>query len=221
VELPKVPGFAVSRFGPLVHSVVTACLGPSGGPDHHIGRNGGATAVVLATMYGDAVTVDTATRRAAAGKAPSPVLFFQSVSTSILSHVTRAYAIHGPLTCVSAVRDPAAEALRVADTFLDDPDLEQVLVIAVETEPNERVLHAAELAAAEGVAPHLPAGDAAAALLLRRFDDSEKAARLTLAEGGSDTGGGPRQFGWLGGLMTLCAAVGAEPHGDYTYQIPA
>lgn len=218
--LPRIMGFAISRFGPLVHTVVTRCLGPSGAPDNHIGRDGEKTAIVLATMYGDAVTVDTATQRAVADEPPKPLLFFQSVSTSILSHLTRSYAIHGPLVCISAVRDPAAEALTVADTLLDDPSLSQVLVIGVETEPNERVRHAAELAAGDHVPPRLPQGDVAAAILLRRFEGSEKVARVTLLRGDRDFRPPPTPLGWLDSLAALCAAVEADARGSHAYELP-
>ncbi|MEU4565456.1 hypothetical protein [Micromonospora sp. NPDC023956] len=223
-ELPPVTGFAISRFGPLVHAVAADCLGPAESSGNHVGRHGAGTAVVLATVFGDAVTTDAATRRTVAGKQPGALLFFQSVTTSILSHLTRHYGIRGPLTCVSAVADPAGEALRVADALLDDPELQQVLVIGVETEPNERVRRVHESAAAAGREARLPAGDAAAALLLRRFENDPAAARLTLAE--AHPGPTPARsddpasaFGWLGRFMGLCADAGARRHGTYVYEL--
>ncbi|MFJ3640764.1 ketosynthase [Streptomyces sp. NPDC090108] len=223
-ELPRIVGFAISRFGPLVHAVATACLGPADAPDNHVGRYGAETAIVLATVYGDAVTVDTATRRTVAGEPPNPLLFFQSVSTSILSHLTRRYGIHGPLTCISAVSDPAGEALRVADALLHDPELRQVLVIGVETKPNERVRRSGELASAAGRGPRLPAGDAAAALLLRRLESDTGAARLTLAEtppgtASRDSGEPAGPLGWLSNFMELCAAAHTGRHEAHTYEL--
>ncbi|TCO59345.1 ketosynthase [Actinocrispum wychmicini] len=223
-ELPPIVGFAISRFGPLVHAVATACLGPTGAPDNHVGRYGAGTAIVLATMYGDAVTVDTATQWAVAGNLSNPLLFFQSVSTSILSHLTRRYGIHGPLTCISAIHDPAGDALRVADALLDDLELHQVLVIGVETKPNERVCRVSELAAADGWGSRLPAGDAAAALLLRRIETDTGVARLTLSETspGSASGGSGepvRSLGWLSNFMALCADAGTRRHETYTYKL--
>ncbi|MER5214841.1 ketosynthase [Streptomyces sp. NPDC002838] len=209
-ELPALVGFAVSRFGPLVSAVVTACLSPSGGPDNHVGQKGPKTAVVLATMYGDAVTVDTATQRLVAQKPPNPLLFYQSANTSVLSHVTRRYGIHGPLTCVSAVRDPAAEALRMADALLDDPALSQVLVVGVETRPNERVRRAHESTTAGSGRAHLPVGDAAAALLLRRLGE-DGTVRLSLLEKDANESAEPGPLGWLSDLMGLCAAITPAP----------
>lgn len=223
-ELPQIVGFAISRFGPLVHAVAASCLGPAGAPGNHVGRYGARTAIVLATVHGDAVTLDTATQWAVAGKPSNPLLFFQSVSTSILSHLTRRYGIHGPLTCISAVPDPAGEALRVADALLDDPELHQVLVIGVETKPNERVSRVSELAAADGWGPRLPAGDAAAALLLRRTETDTGGARLTLSEpppgtpcGLSGNPAGP--LGWLSNFMELCADASTRRHEAHTYEL--
>jgi hypothetical protein len=223
-ELPQVPGFAISRFGPLVHAVAAACLGPAGTAADHVGSYGASTGIVLATMYGDAVTADTQTQWTIAGKLTNPLLFFQSVPTSILGYLTRRYSIRGPLTCISAVLDPAGEALRVADTLLDDPDLYQVLIIGVETEPKERVRRAIELAAVDGWRPLLPAGDVAAALLLRRTEADPEAARLTLSETPCGTAARGRSeqagpLGWLTNLVDLCVDAGTGRHGDYTYQL--
>ncbi|MET7575517.1 hypothetical protein ABZT04_44810 [Streptomyces sp. NPDC005492] len=209
-------GFEVSRFGPLVHAVTTACLGPSGGPVNHIGQRGSGTAIVLATMYGDAVSLDTATQRLVAGKPPKPLLFYQSANTSVLSHLTRRYAIRGPLTCVSAVHDPAAEALRIADTLLDDPEVVQVLVVGAETRPTERVRRTEELAASGNEYTRLPTDDAATALLLRRLGDGDTA-RLDLVEAETDdTAPPPGPLGWLERLMGLCAAIDVEPESART-----
>ncbi|WP_405775474.1 ketosynthase [Streptomyces sp. NBC_01390] len=223
-ELPKISGFAISRFGPLVHAAASACLGPADASDGHVGRFGARTAIVLATMYGDVVTVDTATQWTVAGKLSNPLMFFQSVSTSILSHLTRRYGIYGPLTCISAVPDPAGDALRVADALLDDPELHQVLVIGVEIEPNERVRRVNELTAAAGWRLRLPAGDAAAAILLRRIETDTGAARLTLSEKPLATtcgiSGKPAvPLGWLSNLMELCADAGTGRQEAYTYEL--
>nr|AKC92647.1 putative chain length factor [Amycolatopsis sp. SANK 60206] len=222
-ELPPVAGFAISRFGPLVHAVASACLEPVGGAGNHVGPDGARTAIVLATVFGDVTTVDTANRAVAADQRPDPVLFFQSVTTSILSHLTRQYGIEGPLISISAVPDPASNALLLADSLLDDHELHQVLVIGVETEPNERMRRTSDLAAADGWSVPLPVGDAAAALLLRRVGTQTRRARLTLAEpvrravDDSDESAGP--LGWLGRLMKLCADVGSGQSGACIYEL--
>lgn len=223
VELPQVMGFAISRFGPLVHAAAAACLGPANTSGDHVGVYGDRTAIVLVTMYGDATTVDTATQWTVGGKLSNPLLFFQSVSTSILSHLTRRYGIQGPLTCISAVFDPAGEGLRVADVLLDDPDLYQVLLIGAEIKPNERVGRASDMAEAAGWRSLLPAGDAAAALLLRRVETDTEAARLTLTEVplemASGSGESPGPLGWLTNLANLCAEVGSGRHDTYNYTL--
>ncbi|MGC0398828.1 hypothetical protein RKD27_001472 [Streptomyces sp. SAI-126] len=209
-ELPKVVGFVVSRFSPLVHDVVTACLGAPGTPDDLVGDLGPRTAIVLATLYGDTTTTDTATQRLVAGQVHSPLLFFQSVTTSILGHLTKRYGITGQLTCLSAGGDLAADALRTADLLLDQDDVEQVLVIGVETEPGERATWVHERIAAEDGLDALPAGDAAVALLLRRTTPGLPELRSVPAEPGptaTDAVPWSAPFGWLRALVETAQAA--------------
>lgn len=217
-ELPAMVGFARSRFGPLVAGVTALCLGPPGCPDNLVAGRGTSTAVVLATMYGDSETVDTATREHVRGRKPSPLLFFQSVSTSILGHLTRLYGIRGPLVCLSAVGDPAGEALVTAGHVLDDEAVSQVLVVGVESKPNERVLRASALSADDGQAPCLPAGDAAAALLIRRQAEFGSGRPLVFVTGRS-VPDRLRPLGWLGPLISACGEMAVHPGEALTYPL--
>lgn len=212
VDLPSIPGFAVSTFGPLVHAVSTACLGPPGGVTNHVAGQKTRTAIVLATVHGDVTTTDSATRRAVAGRAPNPILFFQSVATSILSHLTHLYGIEGALTCISSVHDPAIDALMLADNLLDDPSLHQVLVIGVELEPNARAHQSAEQArvAAEldVPSPSLPTRDAAIALLVRKTKTDPRAPRIALqSKSPYDHNQKERPLGWLTDITDLCREI--------------
>ncbi|MEU8436243.1 beta-ketoacyl synthase chain length factor [Streptomyces sp. NPDC029216] len=212
VELPKVVGFVVSRFSPLVHDVVTACLGAPGTPHDLVGAAGPRTAVVLATLFGDTTTTDTATQRLVAGHVHSPLLFFQSVTTSILGYLTKQYGITGQITCLSAGHDTAAEALRAADLLLDQEDVEQVLVIGVEIEPHERATWVQGLTGAEDGLDPLPAGDAAVALLLRRAGAGADAPELRSLPGQPDREAGSTPswaaaFGWLRALVETAQAA--------------
>lgn len=201
--LPNVPGFVTSRFSPLVAAAVDACLGgPDGDRDPVAGR-GERTAIVLATMCGDTTTTDTATRRMVAGQVHSPLLFFQSVTTSVLGHLGRRYGITGPVGCVSDGAGLAAEALRLAEVVLDDPWLEQVLVVGVDVAAEERVTWAREHTDRTYPLGPLPRGDAVVALLLRRGDE---------ADGPSPVPGpaapAPPGYGWLAPLVALCPGTG-------------
>ncbi|GAA2513514.1 beta-ketoacyl synthase chain length factor [Winogradskya humida] len=209
VPLASVVGFVTSRFSPLVHAVATACLGtPYSAGD----LSGPRTGMVLATMFGDTVTLDTATRRLAGGQVHSPMLFFQSVTTSILGHLGRTYGISGPVECLSAARDGAAEALFAADLMLDQDDVDQVLLIGVELAANERATWIHRRLAAEGL-DALPDGDCAVALLLAR--DGNGPATLRTAAGIHAAAPEPRyaRFGWLAPLVAAGETVrpGADP----------
>lgn len=219
VELPKVIGFVTSRFSPLVHAVATDCLGVPGSARDRIGAAGSRTGIVLATMFGDTVTLDTATRRLTAGQVHSPLLFFQSVTTSVLGHLGRQYGITGPVSCLSVARHGVAEALFSADLLLDEDEVDRVLVIGVELAANERAtwIHR-RTTGPDGLDP-LPDGDCAAALLLAREPAPEPAAALLRA---ADAGTAPdpaardaryRRFGWLAPLVAACEAVRPAPGG--------
>jgi hypothetical protein len=221
-ELPNVPGFVLSRFSPLVAEVATACLGePGSDRDLTVGR-AERTAIVLATTYGDTTTSDVATERLVAGQVHSPLLFFQSVTTSILGHLSKRYGITGPISCVSAGTDPAAEALRLADLLLDDEEVEQVLVVGVETAANGRVDWVRERVGTARLFGPLPQGDAAAALLLRRQDPDGSPQVLPavpavpVESAGSVEPAEPRwpAYGWLAPLVELCTAAAAQSPAD-------
>ncbi|SEF00302.1 beta-ketoacyl synthase chain length factor [Streptomyces sp. Ag109_O5-10] len=222
VELPKVVGFVVSRFSPLVHDVVTACLGEPGSTDDLVGAAGPRTAVVLATLFGDTTTTDTATQRLVAGQVHSPLLFFQSVTTSILGHLTKRYGITGQLTCLSAGGDLATEAFRAADLLLDQDAVEQVLVIGVETAPGERATWVHGRTAAEDGLDALPAGDAAVALLLRRTGTGLP--ELCGLPEEPDRPAGPTvpwsaPFGWLRALVETAQAADRVRSGRVTQTV--
>jgi hypothetical protein len=198
VELPPVPGFAISRFSPLVWQVVRRCLGTPGGEDDLIGKSGAGTAIVLGTIFGDTTTGDTHTRRLIAGQVHNPVLFFQSVTTSVLGYVGREYGISGPVTCLSAAVGLDEQLLTAADLLLIDDEVEQVLVVGVELAGEEETRRRFELAT-DGLDPACqPQGDVAVALLVTRSDNGA----TPTAEPASAA------FGWLRGLVGLSDAVG-------------
>ncbi|MGC8923356.1 ketosynthase [Streptomyces sp. PG2] len=213
VELPRVTGFVTSRFSPLVHSVATECLGAPGSADDLVGAAGPRTGTVLATMFGDTVTLDTATRRLTEGQVHSPLLFFQSVTTSILGRLGQSYGITGPVECLSVARDGAGEALSAADLMLEQEDIDRVLLVGVELAANERAtwIHR-RIAGPDGPDP-LPDGDCAVALLLARTDEGTGRVLLRAGAGsGSPADRAPAdarhaRFGWLAPLVAAAEAV--------------
>ncbi|MFD5029192.1 beta-ketoacyl synthase chain length factor [Streptomyces sp. NPDC058405] len=169
-ELPAVPGFIASSFNPLVRETVRRCLGEPGDPARPnplVAPYADRTALVLATVAGDATTSDLASRKLVSGRVHNPLLFFQSVTTSILGHLTIEYGLTGPVSCLAADSDVGEEALRAAELLLEDEDLDQVLVIAVELAANPRTRAAFGHLAASGGTGRPPEDDHAVALLLR------------------------------------------------------
>ncbi|WP_344865627.1 ketosynthase [Amycolatopsis ultiminotia] len=215
-ELPPIKGFVLSRFSPIVRRAVVGCLGEPGAD--LIGADGPATAIVLGTLSGDPTTLDTSTRRLIAGQVHSPLLFFQSVTTSILGHLGQEYGISGPVTCLSVRDDEGEETLRAADLLLTDESVRQVLVIGVEMAVNERL--AAGYARAGGRdSPSRPAdGDTAVAFLLRRAGAGVR----VVAEGERTGPRDPvdRSFGWLEGLVGLHVAAERARSAPVSYGPP-
>ncbi|MFJ3914126.1 beta-ketoacyl synthase-like protein [Streptomyces sp. 2132.2] len=171
VELPGVPGFVVSSFNPLVRETVRRCLGEPGtlaAPNRLTGPYPDSTAIVLATVAGDATTSDVASQKLVSGRVHNPLLFFQSVTTSILGHLTIEYGITGPVSCIAADSGVGEQALDAAELLLRDEDIDQVLVIAVELAVNPRTEAAFGHLAVQGGTARPPEGDLAVALLLRR-----------------------------------------------------
>lgn len=190
-ELPPLTGFVVSRFSPLVAEVVRCCL-----DGHDVA--GARTAVLLGSIAGDATTADTAAHDLARGDVHNPLLFFQSVPSSVLGALAKEYGITGPMTCLSAREDLPRHLLDTAAVLLADGQVERVLVTAVELAPQPRTRQVfAELAEA-GSAVRAPRGDFAVALLL-----DGPVRQLT-----SD--GDPAELGYLAPLAALCPTTVEE-----------
>ncbi|MGP3925986.1 ketosynthase [Streptomyces sp. 8N616] len=201
-ELPKVVGFVLSRFSPVVNAAVVKCLGDPAAPDNLIGSAGDRTAMVLATMYGDTVTGDTATARMVEGQVHSPLLFFQSVTTSILGHLTKKYGITGPLTSLSHLTDPGGEALLLADSLLEADAADQVVVVGVETAANERARSVQDrLTDAREPLGALPVSDAAAVVLLRKAGTGADPSAMLASAVTEPDGPAAPEYGWLSRLV--------------------
>ncbi|ELP69868.1 hypothetical protein ACKI1I_01925 [Streptomyces turgidiscabies] len=200
IALPKLPGFVESAFSPLAYEVSSRCLTARPG-------DGDRTAVALASLMGDTTTADLASRRVVSRRVLSPLLFMQATANSVLGHMSREFGITGQMFSLSTLDDPLAELLTMADLLLEEPELDRVLVLAVELGGGGRVaaVHR-ELAADSGRPdPALPASAGlAAAVLLGRPDDAAGAQVSIRA-----TGVAPRP-GSIQSLFELATAH-AEP----------
>lgn len=161
---PGVPGFIESRFNPLVRQAVDLCWSDAkpAGPDQFADRTG----VLMLTSFGDATTTDLASKRLLEGRVRNPLLFYQSVPTSILGFITRELGITGPLTCLSVHDGNTRDAFEMAGLMLTDGTVDQLLLIGVELAGTARTTTAG--AGVAGTVRDPALGDAAVALLLRR-----------------------------------------------------
>ncbi|TJZ57349.1 ketosynthase [Streptomyces piniterrae] len=201
-EARRVPGFVESAFSPLVKAVIDRCLADvTGGAA--FGDEGARTGIVLATLGGDATTADLGSRLLASGQVANPLLFFQSVPTTILGVIARDYGITGPTTCVALRGDLRSEALDLVDTILDD-SMDQVLLLGIDLAAEDRALSAqAELT--DG-GPHAGASqvDAAVAFFVRRADSAPESAEVSVAPVADER---LAAFGSLAGLAQLYFTV--------------
>ncbi|MDV9194733.1 ketosynthase [Streptomyces sp. Wh19] len=186
-ELPVVPGFVASTFNPLVHETVRRCLGdpPADGTGNAlVGPYPDTTAVLLATVAGDATTSDLASRKLVSGRVHNPLLFFQSVTTSILGHLAIQYGLTGPVSCIAADHGVAEQAWETAELLLSqEPELDQVLLVGIELAVNPRTRAAYGQVARLGRSARPPEQDLAVAVLLRRAVGTEECSRPPGYEG--------------------------------------
>ncbi|MBB5920137.1 hypothetical protein FHR81_001167 [Actinoalloteichus hoggarensis] len=181
--LPALPGFAMSRFSPLVVATARLLLTAESGAS--IG--GGTTGIVLATLFGDSTTVDQHTRRQLRGLPHNPLFFYESVHSACVGMISIEYGISGPISCLSLRREFTVEALAAADLLLEDDAVERVVLIGAELAPTERTSAVHRRWAAEGHREPLPVDDVGVALLVRRpaADGSTASASSTRSDEGS------------------------------------
>ncbi|MER6159906.1 hypothetical protein ABT147_30870 [Streptomyces sp. NPDC001868] len=202
IPLPRLPGFVESAFSPLAYEVAARCLTERPGL-------GSRTAVALASLMGDTTTADLASRRVVSGRVHNPLLFMQATANSVLGHISREFGITGQMFSLSTLDDPVTELLAMADLLLEDPELDQVLVLGVELGGGERLaaVHR-ELSAGTGrPEPDLPgsAALAVAALLGRPGADALVTVRSARTDDGERPVAAPHP-GSVQGLIDLAAA---------------
>lgn len=136
-NLPRIAGFIVSEFNPLVAEAAERCLRARHGAAPADPAIGATTGVVLASVRGDVTTTEAVHEALAAGRRVPPLLFFQSNPNAVVGHVTARWGLHGPVVCTSPVGDPLADGLAVAELLIADGAATEVLVIAAELAGNE------------------------------------------------------------------------------------
>jgi hypothetical protein len=160
---------------------------------------------VLGSGLGDTTTADVASQNVAKGNVHNPLLFYQSVPTSILGYVSRELGITGPLSCVAG-GELSTSMLEMADLLLEDEDIHQVLVLGLELQLNPRTALVRELQGERGGGLE---ADVAVALLLRRGTAQHDGVSLEeLQEAAAHSGSLPFPRNWsaVKDLVALCLA---------------
>jgi 3-oxoacyl-(acyl-carrier-protein) synthase len=137
---PRVPGFVVSSFGPMIAAVAERCLCSRYGAPPADQARGARTAIVIVSAHGDIATAATITANVDAGRRLEPLLFFQSVPNSAAGHVAARWGLCGPVVCVSPAGDAADEGRAVAGLLIADGDADEALIIFAEqaAQPSHR-----------------------------------------------------------------------------------
>ena len=162
--LPLLSGFVESIFSPLAYEATRRCLSAQPG-------DSARTAVVLASLMGDTTTTDLASQRLVAGRVHNPLLFMQATANSVLGYLSREFGITAQTLSLSTLDDPLVELLAMADLLLDEPELDRVLLVAVEVAGGARVA-AVQSELADHTGRPMPSAtvDLAVAVLLGRVD---------------------------------------------------
>lgn len=210
-SLPFPPGFVESLFNPLVHEVARQCLEAGA-------RDGERTAVILASVMGDATTADLSCRRLAAGQHHQPLMFLQSVSNSVLGVIGATFGVTGSMSSIAPREGVAGELLLQADLALTTQGIDHVLVIGAELPVNERTEQVYRHLHDSGSTVRPPAEPTAVALLLERPRPVDLTG-VVVTDVGPDPEGDPDfdpdldRLGDCGGLTGLVrlAAVAVRP----------
>jgi len=130
--MPRIAGFVVSDFNPLVAEVAERCLRAHHGSAPADAKRGATTGVVLASRCGDTATHDEVHGALREGRRVMPLLFFQSNPNAVVGHVTARWGLAGPVVCTSPLGDPLADGIAVAELLIEDDAATEVLVIAAD-----------------------------------------------------------------------------------------
>lgn len=131
-ERPRIPGFVLSSFSPLVAEAADRCLRrvydePPAPPDA-----GRSTAIIVVSASGDLVSARHVARTVDSGGRVEPLFFFQSVPNSIAGHIAARWGLGGPVVCLCPTGHPLTDGLDLAALLIDDGDATAAVVVLVE-----------------------------------------------------------------------------------------
>lgn len=131
-ETPRVPGFVLSSFSPLVAEAADRCLRHVYGKPPAPPDAGRSTAVIVVSASGDLTSARHVARTVDAGRRVEPLFFFQCVPNSIAGHVAARWGLGGPVVCLCPTGNPLTDGLDQAALLIEDGDATAAVVVLVE-----------------------------------------------------------------------------------------
>lgn len=124
-DYKPVRGFVRSSFCPLiyhsVHKVVENLDFNNVAPE--------SKGIILSSMFTNPLVEEALIGDELSGKSYSPILFPQSVVSSIIGLLTKELAIYGPMSCMGASRHSVYHALQQAVDWIEEKDAESVIIV--------------------------------------------------------------------------------------------
>lgn len=127
-----VPRAGRSTFGPVVLDVGGRCLAA------HFGRppapyvDGGRTAILIVSRYGDVQSTAAAAYRVDRGEPAGAQLYYEAEPVAVAGQLAAEWGLRGPVLCVSPAAEPVVQCLQVVSLLVGDGDADQALVILAE-----------------------------------------------------------------------------------------
>lgn len=131
-ETPRIPGFVLSSFSPLVAEAADRCLRQVYGQPPVPPDAGRSTAIIVVSASGDLVSARHVARTVDAGRRVEPLFFFQCVPNSIAGHIAARWGLGGPVVCLCPTGHPLTDGLDQAALLIDDGDATAAVVVLVE-----------------------------------------------------------------------------------------
>lgn len=132
VETPRIPGFVLSSFSPLVAEAADRCLRRAHGTPPAPPESGRSTAIIVVSASGDLASARHVAHRVDSGRRVEPLFFFQCVPNSIVGHVAARWGLGGPVVCLCPTGHPLTDGLDQAALLIEDGDATAALVVLVE-----------------------------------------------------------------------------------------
>jgi 3-oxoacyl-(acyl-carrier-protein) synthase len=131
-ETPRIPGYVLSSFSPLVAEAADRCLRHVYGTPPAPLDAGRSTAVIVVSASGDLVSARHVARTVDSGNRVEPLFFFQCVPNSIAGHIAARWGLGGPVVCLCPTGHPLTDGLDQAALLIDDGDATAAVVVSVE-----------------------------------------------------------------------------------------